>query len=244
MFADFILFLMLGGLPYFIYLEKSKKITPKNIFLLSAAITAVGLAIYAQLSYAFAVPFLMLALISAMIAFYRANKTTNLYKTAYLMLFFNVPLMMLSQVTSTTFYGVSLLVTLSGLFLMGTYYEKNYGSANYQPISGMMLVSPFAALFATIYLTTLSLYPPFPNALLFFHTILEADISFLWYITVIVIFFGNFLIGAKIMAKTVFGKPNHNMHYIDLSLNERWMHFGIVTLLLLLSLVGLKELLS
>ncbi len=244
MFTDFILFLMLGGLPYYLYLEQSKKFAHNHIFLLSGTITLIGLVIYSQLSYTLASPFLIIALVSALYALYRANKTTNLYKTAYLMLFFNVPVFMLSETKSIFFYGISLLVALSGLFLMGKHYDKNYGSANYQPISGMMLVSPYAALFSTIYLTTLSLYPPFPNALLFFNAILETEINFLWYTTVVIIFFGNFLIGAKIMAKTVFGKPNHNIHYIDLTTKERWRHFGIVALLLLLSLVGLKELLS
>jgi len=46
------------------------------------------------------------------------------------------------------------------------------------------------------------------------------------------------------MAKTVFGKPNTNVHYIDLAPKERWLHLTIFIILLVLSVVGLKELLA
>jgi hypothetical protein len=60
----------------------------------------------------------------------------------------------------------------------------------------------------------------------------------------VIIFFGNFLIAVRVMAKTVFGKPNTNVHYIDLAPKERWLHLTIFIILLVLSLVGLEELLA
>ena len=66
----------------------------------------------------------------------------------------------------------------------------------------------------------------------------------IWYLSVAVIFFGNFLIGMRVMAKSVFGKPNDNVHYIDVAPKERLLHLAIFALLLVLSAVGLKELLS
>ncbi len=141
-------------------------------------------------------------------------------------------------------YGMSLLITLLGVYLMGRYYERSYGSANYQSVSGITLVTPYAGLILTIYFTALALYPPFPNALLFLNGILNSDINIMWYLIVIVIFFGNFLIAVRVMAKTVFGKPNDNVHYIDVAPKERWLHLAIFILLLVLSVVGLQEVLS
>ena len=172
------------------------------------------------------------------------KKTTNLYKLSYYILFFNAPMLIMFEAKQSILYGISLLLTLFGIYFMGRYYERNYGSANYRSVSGITLVTPYAGLFLTIYLTTLALYPPFPNSLLFLNAILSADTNTMWYLSVIVIFFGNFLIAMRVMAKTVFGKPNDNVHYIDLAPKERWLHLAIFALLLVLSVVGLKEVLS
>lgn len=142
------------------------------------------------------------------------------------------------------YYGISLLLTLFGLYLIGRYYERNYGSANYQSVSGITQVTPYAGFFLTVYLTTLALYPPFPNSILFFNAILSSDTSLMWYLIVIVIFFGNFLIAMRVMAKTVFGKPNPHVHYIEITTKEKWIHIAIFIILLLLSAVGLKEITS
>jgi Ca2+:H+ antiporter len=66
----------------------------------------------------------------------------------------------------------------------------------------------------------------------------------MWYFIVVVIFFGNFLIAMRVMAKTVFGKPNEHVHYIDLNQKEIWMHLIMLAILLVLSVIGLKEVLS
>jgi uncharacterized membrane protein len=188
-------------------------------------------------------PIAVVALIASLFSLYKANKTTNLYKLAYYILFFNAPMLIMLQPRESTLYGVSLLITLLGIFMMGKYYERNYGSANYRSITGITLVTPYAGLMLTIYLTALALYPPFPNSLMFLNGILNSELSTLWYITVVIIFFGNFLIAVRIMAKTVFGKPNTNVHYIDLNPKERWLHLAMFIILLVLSVVGIKELL-
>ena len=62
-------------------------------------------------------------------------------------------------------------------------------------------------------------------------------------IAVVVIFFGNFLIAVRVMAKTVFGKPNPNVHYIDVKPAERVLHLLISLILLGLTVVGIGEVL-
>lgn len=239
-----ILLILFAGVPYYVYFEKTKQLQYKKIFLLSTLLFICGLVIFSFYPLEVPMPFVVVAFITSLYSLYKANKTTNLYKLSYYILFFNAPMLMLFETHASLLYGISLLITLFGLFLMGTYYEKNYGSANYQSVSGITLVTPYAGIFLTIYLTTLALYPPFPNALLFLNAILSTDTNLMWYLIVIVIFFGNFLIAVRVMAKTVFGKPNDNVHYIDLTLKERIIHLIMLAMLLMLSIIGLKEVLS
>ena len=244
MLINFILLLLFAGIPYYLFFEKTKILNKEKIFYLSSLLVIGGMIFSHQVPQTASMPFAIVALIAALISLYKANKTTNLYKLAYYILFFNAPMLIMFQAKESTLYGVSLLITLLGIFMMGKYYERNYGSANYRSITGITLVTPYAGLMLTIYLTALALYPPFPNSLMFLNGILAAELSTLWYITVVIIFFGNFLIAVRVMAKTVFGKPNTNVHYIDLGPKERWLHLTIFILLLVLSVVGLKELLA
>jgi len=244
MLIHFILLFLLAGVPYYIYFEKSKKLQYEKIFFLSAFLVLCGLLISYMFPHEKSMIFVGIAFMASLFSLYKANKTNNLYKLTYYILFFNAPMLMMFEINKSILYGVSLLLTLTGLYLMGKYYERNYGSANYQSVSGITLVTPFAGLFLTVYLTAIALYPPFPNALLFLNGLLSAESNVMWYLSVIVIFFGNFLIAVRVMAKTVYGKPNDNIHYIDLSPKERVLHFTIFALLLLLSVVGLKEVLS
>ena len=244
MLINFILLLLFAGIPYYLFFEKTKILNKEKIFYLSSLLVIGGMIFSHQVPQTASMPFAIVALIASLISLYKANKTTNLYKLAYYILFFNAPMLIMFQAKESTLYGVSLLITLLGIFMMGKYYERNYGSANYRSITGITLVTPYAGLMLTIYLTALALYPPFPNSLMFLNGILAAELSTLWYITVVIIFFGNFLIAVRVMAKTVFGKPNTNVHYIDLSPKERGLHLTMFTLLLVLSIVGLKELLA
>jgi len=244
MLINFILLLLFAGIPYYLFFEKTNILGKEKIFYLSSLLVIGGMIFSHQVPQTASMPFAIVALIASLISLYKANKTTNLYKLAYYILFFNAPMLIMFQAKESTLYGVSLLITLLGIFMMGKYYERNYGSANYRSITGITLVTPYAGLMLTIYLTALALYPPFPNSLMFLNGILAAELSTLWYITVVIIFFGNFLIAVRVMAKTVFGKPNTNVHYIDLAPKERWLHLTIFIILLVLSVVGLKELLA
>lgn len=244
MLINFILLLLFAGIPYYLFFEKTNILGKEKIFYLSSLLVIGGMIFSHQVPQTASMPFAIVALIASLFSLYKANKTTNLYKLAYYILFFNAPMLIMFQAKESTLYGVSLLITLLGIFLIGKYYERNYGSANYRSITGITLVTPYAGLMLTIYLTALALYPPFPNSLMFLNGILAAELSTLWYITVVIIFFGNFLIAVRVMAKTVFGKPNTNVHYIDLAPKERWLHLTIFIILLVLSVVGLKELLA
>ncbi|CAA6808544.1 MAG: Unknown protein [uncultured Sulfurovum sp.] len=243
MLIDFILLFLFAGVPYYVFFEKTKILGKEKIFFLSVLLVLLGIILNNVFPHTTSMPFVIVALISSLFALYKADKTNNLYKLSYYILFFNAPMLLMFERKESTLYGVSLLVTLVGIFLIGKYYERNYGSANYQSVTGMTLVTPYAALILTIYLTALALYPPFPNALMFLNGILKSDINTIWYVSVVIVFFGNFLIAARMMAKTVFGKPNTNIHYIDLSSKDRIVHGILLFILFVLSILGLKELL-
>jgi len=244
MLIEFILLFLFAGVPYYVYFEKTKQLQHEKIFFLSAFLVIVGIVISNMYPQEMSMPFIIIAFIASLYSLYKAEKTRNLYKLSYYILFFNAPMFIMFDTKQSSYYAAALLFTLFGIYLMAKYYEKNYGSANYQSVSGITLVTPYAGLFLTIYLTALALYPPFPNSLLFLHTILLADVNMLWYFIVMVIFFGNFLIAMRVMAKTVFGKPNEYVHYIDLNQKEIWIHLTMLAILLVLSVLGLKEVLS
>lgn len=244
MLIDFILLLLFAGIPYYLFFEKTNILGKEKIFYLSSLLVIAGMILSHQSLQTASTPIAIVALVASLFSLYKANKTTNLYKLAYYILFFNAPVLIMFQPKESTLYGVSLLLALLGIFMMGKYYERNYGSANYRSITGITLVTPYAGLMLTIYLTALALYPPFPNSLMFLNGILNSELSTLWYMAVVIIFFGNFLIAVRVMAKTVFGKPNTNVHYIDLAPKERWLHLTMFIILLVLSVVGLKELLA
>jgi hypothetical protein len=241
---DFILLFLFAGVPYYVFFEKTRILGKEKIFYLSSLLVICGMILSHQSPHTASTPIAVVALIASLFSLYKAKKTTNLYKLAYYILFFNAPMLIMFQTRESILYGVSLLITLLGIFMMGKYYERNYGSANYRSITGITLVTPYAGLMLTIYLTALALYPPFLNSLMFLNGILASELGVLWYITVVIIFFGNFLIAVRVMAKTVFGKPNTNVHYIDLGPKERWLHLTMFIILLVLSVIGLEELLA
>lgn len=242
MLIEILLLLLLAGIPYYLLFEKTNWIKKEHIFLLSGLLLLVGMILEYLFDHVPSTPFIVIALLSSIYTLYQANKTNNLYRLTYYILFFNAPMLILFETRESILYGLSLLISLSGVYLMGRYYERSYGSANYRSVTGMTLVVPYAALILTIYFTSLALYPPFPNSLMFLNGILNSEINTLWYISVVVIFFGNFLIAVRVMAKTVFGKPNSNVHYIDVTAKERIQHLVICILLVILSVVALQEL--
>ena len=239
--VDILLLFLFAGVPYYLLFEKTNIVGKKATFLLTVALFITGLVIVPDYQFEASTTCMIIALVASLFSLYKANKTNNLYRLSYYILFFNAPMMIMFGAKESSLYGISLLVTLFGLFSMGVHYERSYGSANYRSVSGITLVTPYAGLIMTMYLTALALYPPFPNSLLFLNTIINAEIDLLWYFGVIIIFFGNFLIAVRVMAKTVFGKPNSNVHYIDVTAAERVLHLVFALVLLGLSIVGLQE---
>lgn len=244
MLVNVILLFLFAALPYYLFFEKTKKLKPENIFLLTVFLLLFGMAIASFALHESPDVFITIALISSIFSFYKASKTSNLYKISYYMLYINAPVLFMFDLKQSAPYVLSLMVTLFGIYLIGKYYERNYGSANYHSVTGITLITPYAGLALRIYIITLALYPPFPTSMFFLNSILEADVSFLWYLVVVVLFFGNFILGMKILAQTVFGKPNENIHYVDLTSKDKKIHFTIILTLFLLSIWGFKEVLA
>ena len=239
-----ILFLLLAsGVPYYIFLEKSDKFTSKSIFIISALllIGAIVLSFFVENSHC--QTFVIISLLSAIYSIYRATKTTNFYKLAYYFIFINAPFFMLFEEMGA-YYSLSLLVSLLGLYAIGNFYEKHYGSANYLYVRGVTLATPLVGISITVYLITLGLYPPLPNSLFFLTYIFNAETNALWYFVVITIYFGNFLVSMKVLEKSIFGKKNPDIHYVDLDYKDKVTHISIMAALTILSFYGIKEILS
>lgn len=242
MLIEFILLFLFGGLPYFLFAEKISILKGERLFFLSLALMLVGLCLASSFPYEPSSLLVSIALLSAMFSLYKATQTTNFYRLGYYLIFVNAPVFLLFDVEQTGLYAFSLIVSLLGIYGIAKHYERHYGSANYHSITGITLMTPYAGLFLSIYLITLALYPPFPSSLMFLYTIIEVDVSILWVLTVVFIFFANFILAMRVMAKTVFGKANSNIHYVELSSKEKVLHLCIILLLGVLSIWGLKEL--
>lgn len=243
MIANIVFYLLVGGLPYYIFLEKSGKFSSRFIFQLSALllICAIVLSFFVENEHSKAL--VVIAYISAMYSVYRATKTTNFYKLAYYFIYINAPFFLLFE-ENGAFYSVSLLVSLFGLYAIANFYEKHYGSANYLYVRGITLATPLVGIHITVYLISIGLYPPLPNSLFFLTYVFNTEADFLWYIIIISIYFGNFLVSMKVLEKSIFGKTNPNIHYVDLNTKEKITHFTIIALLGLLSLYATKEILT
>lgn len=232
-----------AGVPYYILLEKNGRLSSKHIFLLS------GFLLLCASAMTFVIPndsspvFVIISLASAIFSIYKATKTTNFYKLGYYLIFINAPFFALFENQVAT-YSLSLLASLSGLYLIAHFYEKNYGSANYHYITGITLVRPYIGMFMTLYLIAIALYPPFPNSLFFLSHILKGEPDFLWFCVVITLFFGNFFLSMRVMTKTLFGRPNANIHYVHMTYRDKAIHFMVILMLLVLSIFGLKDTLS
>ena len=242
MMPDIALFLLAAGMPYYILLEKISFIKSQHIFLLSAALLLSAVVLSRFIPNEHTSVYVVIALISSMFSIYKATKTTNFYKLGYYLIFVNAPFFLLFE-NDGAMYSLSLLVSLTGIYLIAKFYEKNYGSANYHHITGITLVRPYIGTYLTFYLVALALYPPFPNSLYFLGYIFNSEPNLLWAIVIITLFFGNFFLAMRVMKKTLFGRPNSNIHYVHMTSKEKAMHLFIVVLLLLLSANGFKEML-
>ncbi|MEA2072879.1 MAG: hypothetical protein U9O86_04780 [Campylobacterota bacterium] len=242
MIANILFFLLVSGLPYYIFLEKSDKFSSKSIFLITATLllSAIFLSFFIHNEHSQIL--VIVSFVSAMYSVYRATKTTNFYKLAYYFIYMNAPFFLLFE-EQGAFYSLSLLVSLVGLYSIANFYEKHYGSANYLYVRGITLATPLVGIHITVYLISIGLYPPLPNSLFFLTYIFNTEADLLWYVVVISIYFGNFLVSMKVLEKSIFGKKNPNIHYVDLNAKEKITHFMIIGLLALLSIYGIKEIL-
>lgn len=235
-----ILLILAAGVPYYLILEKNKKLNNEKIFLISSFLVFCAIVLSSFVDSQYSSLLVIISLLSAIFSVYKVTKTTNFYKFGYYLLFINAPFFMLFIREQGLLYSLSLLITLSGIYSIAKHYEKYYGSANYHGISGTTLATPYVGGFLTVYLITLALYPPFPNALFLLSSMIKEETTLLWYIVVVVLFFGNFMVAMRVMPKTVFGTPNSNLHYVDLTSKEKIMHFVIIIALLGLSIIGFK----
>lgn len=242
MIANILFLLLVSGLPYYIILEKSDKFTSKSIFLLSAFLLSCAIVLSFFIHNQHSETLVIISFISAMYSVYRATKTTNFYKLAYYFIYINAPFFLLFE-EQGAFYSLSLLVSLAGLYSIANFYQKHYGSANYLYVRGITLATPLVGIHITVYLISIGLYPPLPNSLFFLTYIFNTEADLLWYVVVISIYFGNFLVSMKVLEKSIFGKINPNIHYVDLNSKEKVTHIVIIVLLALLSMYGIKEIL-
>jgi hypothetical protein len=240
--SSILLLLLVGGLPYYLVLEKSRKFSSKSIFLISAffLLCAIMLSLFVPNKHESLV--VIVAFINAVYTIYRASKITNFYKLGYYFIFINAPFFLLFE-NAGAFYSLSQLVSLVGIYLIANFYKKNYGSANYLAVRGITLKTPCVATYLTLYLIALALYPPFPNSLFFLSYVFNSDSNLLWYIVVVTLFLGNFFLAMRVMRKTLFGQPNLNIHYVHMTLKEKIIHSLVVIALLALSTYALKEML-
>ncbi len=237
-----ILLVLAAGVPYYIVLEAFESISNRAIFLISATLLLGAIIASLYLPNEHVTSYVMVAFVSALYSLYKATKTTNFYRLGYYLIFVNAPFFLLFE-EKGALYSTSFLVSLLGIYLVARFYERHYASANYHYIRGITLSTPYIGTYLSIYLISLALYPPFPNSLFFLSYILHAKADLLWYVVVITLFFGNFYLAMQVMKASLFGKPNHNIHYVELNSIEKVVHFIVVVGMMVLSVYGFKELL-
>ena len=242
MMSNIAFLILAAGIPYYILLEKVTALKSKHIFLISGFLLLSAIVLSKFVPNIQTDSFVVIALLSALYSIYKATKTTNFYKFGYYLMFVNAPFFVLFE-QDGAMYSLSLLICLAGLFFIAKFYEKNYGSANYRHITGITLVRPYIGTYLTFYLVALALYPPFPNSLYFLGYIFNSEPSLLWFTVIITLFFGNFFLAMTVMRKTLFGRPNSNIHYVHMTSAEKTLHTIIVIILLILSIDGFKEML-
>lgn len=237
---NILMFVLAAGIPYYLLLEKFTHLHSKTIFYISALMLVGAITMSYYVPNTHDIYLVEISFVSALFSIYKATKTTNFYKLGYYLIFVNAPFFILFE-EKGAHYSSAMLVSLLGLYFIGRFYEKHYASANYHYIKGITLATPHIGTFLTVYLVTLALYPPFPNAIFFFSHVLQAETSVLWYVVIITLFFGNFILAMRVMKESLFGRPDPKIHYVDLTFKEQIPHLVVIILLLGLSIYGLKE---
>lgn len=149
-FVEIILLLLLSGVPYYLLLRKF--LSCEKIFILSSVLLFTGLFVKFSTGIQCSWLCINISVISALITFFMALKTSNLYRLSYYFIFMNASVFLLIDIRYSIYYAVALIITLIGLYFVGTYYKNNYGSANYANISGLAIATPFVGFVLRIYL--------------------------------------------------------------------------------------------
>jgi hypothetical protein len=238
---DILLFILFAGIPYFVLFENTLSYKPKNVLFISMLLLLAGIVVSSINPIKFDETFIVLALFTSIFATYKAFNTTNFYRFGNYLIFVNAPLFMMFAHTNM-FYQISLLVALVGIYLIGNFYTKNYRSANYHSITGVIVSTPYIGIYMMVYLIATALYPPFPGAIFLFNNIIHLDGSYLWYGVIAFVFFSSFLLSMRVTVITLFGDPNKHIHYVDFNRKEKLIHLSLIIFLLLLSVIGFKEL--
>ncbi len=234
--------LFIAGFPYFYFLKKFKD---KNIFYISISslIIASFLNIYV-VNIEFSPIIIIVSIFSSIFAGYKAYKTSNLYKLSYLFIFINAPLFLLIEANYTIWYILSVVVTTSSLFNVGKYFEDKYGSPNFQSITSLTHKLPKLSFFLQLYLLSLALFPPFPNFIFLMNILVKSNMDLIVIIVFIFVFLANFFIAMNILSKTIFGKENEKIYYRRMQKEDLASHIFMLSLIISLSIYGLKEILA
>ncbi len=182
------------------------------------------------------------AFFTSILTFFMSYKTKNLIKLSYYFVFVNVvALFIFKDKWMFELYFGSLIFSAFSLYLVATYMDKVFGSANIDSITGLVLKAPKLALFLRFSLMNLGLYPPFANALIMTASIVKSHLSLDGYLIMGWVFFANFFMAFRIMSKSLFGKPNELLTYKDIGQAYLWV---FTVLFLALTLVGFYSLME
>ncbi len=236
----YVALVLMGLVPYYFVAKNFKKYG--SIFLV---LPTLGLGIYYfddVVKTEFYRTLEIIAFSTSVLTFFLSYKTKNLIKLSYYFVFVNVVALFIFQNKwMFELYFVSLIFSAFSLYVIALYMDKNFGSANIDAITGVVLKAPKLALFLRLSLMNLGLYPPFANALIMILSVIKSSLSLDAYLIVAWLFFANFFMAFRIMTKSLFGKPNPILVYKDIG--EAYLLL-FVGLLLVPTIIGFYSLLE
>jgi hypothetical protein len=232
---------LMGALPYYILFKSPK---PRNALIIFS-ISAIGFLIYTLFPYlpksSYNIILEAASFATSLLTFYLSYKTTNLTRLSYYFLFLNAVSIFVLPSHIFNVYYLSVLGSAFLLYAISIKYIEIFESANFYNVKGLALKSPKLALMLRLTLMALGLYPPFSNFFSLFLGILKESANTVNYIIFSWIFFANFFMAFRIMKNTIFGAPNENIVYKDISGKTA---IAMTFLLLVLALVGFSNLLE
>ncbi|GAB6078186.1 hypothetical protein [Hydrogenobaculum acidophilum] len=232
---------LMGAIPYYLFFKSPK---PKNTLMIFL-ISIIGFLMY---SISPSIPknmyydmFAVVAFATSLLTFYLSYKTTNLMKLSYYFLFLNAVSVFILPYKVFNVYYSSVVIASALLYVIALKYIEIFESANFYNVKGLALTSPKLALMIRLTLMALGLYPPFSNSFSLLLGILKGDLSKIGYLIISWIFFANFFMAFRIMKNTIFGAPNENVIYKDISGKSALV---MTIVLLMLTLLGLSSFLE